>query len=235
MVKKPLNYKKMLSVGVDAKTVKGEKKGYLTGILYLAPAETSGVNVCPFSTEGCRKACLFTAGRGRFNAVQEARINKTKFMLENPTAFYDSVVYDIQALVEKSRKLDMKPCVRLNGTSDLPKLAKWFAPLFPKVQFYDYTKIPQPWTRIMPNYHLTFSRSEHNTDHCLAALNRGISVAVVYNTKRGQPLPKKGLFGVKVVDGDLSDLRFKDPKGVIVGLRAKGKAKQDTSGFVQLT
>lgn len=233
-MKKPLNYKKMLSVSNDAKTVKGEKKGYLTGILYLAPAETSGVNVCPFSTEGCRKACLFTAGRGRFNAVQEARISKTKFMLENPTAFYDSVVYDIQALVDKAKKLGMKPCVRLNGTSDLPKLAKWFAPLFPKVQFYDYTKIPEPWKRTMPNYHLTFSLSESNYKEAVESYWHSVNVAVVFDTKRVQPLPKLWKH-CRVVDGDLSDLRFKDPKGVIVGLRAKGKAKQDTSGFVQLT
>ena len=38
--------------------------------------------------------------------------------------------------------------------------------------------------------------------------------------------------GLPVIDGDKDDLRFLDPQGVIVGLIAKGKAKQDKSGFV---
>jgi hypothetical protein len=38
--------------------------------------------------------------------------------------------------------------------------------------------------------------------------------------------------GLQCIDGDNSDIRHVDPKGVIVALYAKGKAKKDTSGFV---
>jgi hypothetical protein len=39
--------------------------------------------------------------------------------------------------------------------------------------------------------------------------------------------------GLPVYNGDESDLRFTDPKGVVVGLYAKGKAKKDSTGFVK--
>src|SRR5437773_1956972 len=87
---------KYLSVGNDAKTVKGQKKGYLTGILYLAPATVAGGRtVCPFSTAGCRRVCLYTAGRGGFNVVQNARIRKTQAYLADPLAFCSVLKADI--------------------------------------------------------------------------------------------------------------------------------------------
>jgi hypothetical protein len=104
------------------------------------------------------------------------------------------------------------------------------------VQFYDYTKVPKPWerTRHAPNYALTFSRSESNEVACADALRNGVNVAVVFSTRKGQPLPATWQ-GVKVVDGDIDDLRFLDEKGgVVVGLRAKGKARRPEvqGGFV---
>src|ERR1035441_10556155 len=106
---KPNNYRPLLAVGVDPKTVKGEKIGYLTGILYLAPANVSGVaNVCPMSTQGCRDACLFTAGNPAHRAfIGEARINKTNFMVHDLELFRDSLRYDINKLVRKADKANM--------------------------------------------------------------------------------------------------------------------------------
>jgi hypothetical protein len=228
---------KLLAVGADAKTVKGEKKGYLTGILYLAPATESGVmNTCTSSSPGCRAACLFTAGRAaQFPAINQSRIRKTQWLASDRGSFLAQLEKDIVSTIKKAKRESMTPCFRLNGTSDLPWLGHYFAAKFPRVQFYDYTKHPRPWNRLRKNYHLTFSLSEHNLKDAMQALENGINVAVVFDVKKGQPLPKTWN-GFKVHDGDVNDLRFmmkNRRKPVIEGLRAKGRAKKDCSGFVQ--
>jgi hypothetical protein len=218
----------------NPKTKKGEALGYLSGILHLAPASLSGTNVCVYSTAGCRDACLNTAGRGRFQRIQQARIRKTRLLFRDRPAFLAQLYCDIEAIIRKADRDGMMPVVRLNGTSDLPWLPFELAPKFPQVQFMDYTKIPKPWERVMHNYHLTFSLSEDNLMDAIVCLQRGYNVAVVFDVKRGQPLPKTwGNYNIPVIDGDVNDLRFLDPKGVVVGLRAKGPARQDSSGFVQ--
>lgn len=231
----------LLSKG-DAKTVKGEFAGYLTGILYLAPYNLSGRNVCPHASEGCAAACLFSAGMGAFSNVQDARIAKTRAFFKDPKAFVETLAQDIEALKRKAARLGLSPCVRLNGTSDLPwenlggQLGVCLMRRFPDVAFYDYTKNParvRAWLegRMPANYSLTFSRSECNGETALELAKAGANVAAVFATKKGSNLPKVW-GGRPVIDGDVNDLRFLDPKGRIVGLRAKGKAKQDDSGFV---
>lgn len=215
----------------NAKTSKGEKKGYLTGILYLKPAESGGLgNLCPKASDGCKASCLNTAGRGVFDQVQAGRQRKTIAYVENKKQFVADLISDVQKLVKHANKLNLIPCVRINGTSDLPSLARQVAKACPTVQFYDYTKIPKPYKRTLENYHLTFSKSENNMDDCLDALQNGINVAVVFEKE----LPKTYL-GYKVVNGDETDLRFldkqKNGKAVIVGLKAKGRAKKDKTGF----
>ena len=233
--KKPANYRPILQFE-NAKTTKGEKLGYRTGILYLSPARESGrVNLCSFASDGCKKTCLYTSGMaGVFETINQARVAKTLFMLDHREDFEASLRYDIEKLIRDAAQEGLIPAIRLNGTSDVPKLALKFAREFPAVQFYDYTKIARPWLRQLANYQLTFSRSESNAAECLEALEHGVNVAVVFDTKKGQPLPADWN-GVQVIDGDLHDLRFLDAKGVIVGLRAKGTARKDqSSGFVQL-
>jgi hypothetical protein len=230
---------KLLTVG-NTKTVKGEALGYLTFIMHLAPSTLSGYNTCPMASEGCAAACLNTSGRGRFTATQEARIRKTRWFFEDRVTFMDQLVKDVQAAIRKAGREGMVPVFRLNGTSDI----RWetvpvagfrnIMEMFPTVQFYDYTKLSN--RRDIPaNYHLTFSRSESNDAYVKVALDRGMNVAVVFNT-----LPDTYM-GRTVIDGTDTDLRFLDGENVIVGLLAKGKAKKDTSGFtvtlplVQLT
>lgn len=226
----------------DAKTSKGEAAGYLTGILYLAPYNLSGRNVCPHASEGCAAACLFSAGMGAFSNVQDARISKTKAFFRDPKGFVETLAQDIEALKRKAARLGLSPCVRLNGTSDLPwenlggQLGVCLMRRFPEIAFYDYTKNParvRAWLegRMPANYSLTFSRSECNGETALELAKAGANVAVVFATKKGQTLPAQWA-GRPVVDGDTNDLRFLDGPGRIVGLRAKGKAKKDTSGFV---
>ena len=221
----------------NSKTTKGEKLGYLTGILYLAPARESGVmDTCPLSTEGCRAGCLFTAGRASFTpSIITARINKTKWLHEDRESFVETLRKNIASLIRKAKRANLIPAVRINGTSDLPQLALQLAGEFPEVQFYDYTKVPRPWTRTRPNYHLTFSLSESNFQDASDALQHGLNVAVVFNTPKSKPLPETWR-GYNVIDGDMHDLRFLDTYrlGLIVGLHAKGKAKKDKTGFVQI-
>ena len=229
----------LLTLG-NTKTLKGESLGYLTGILHLSPATLSGVaNVCPKASAGCKAACLNTAGRGGMfrkgettNAVQKARVRRTQMLFNERDAFMSLLVLDIRKLCKQAAKLNMVPAVRLNGTSDL-RWEVWpvgmfvniFA-MFPDVQFYDYTKIPN--RRDLPeNYHLTFSLSESNDTEALAQLERGVNVAVVFKTLPAMFMDRP------VISGDTTDLRFLDPKNVIVGLTAKGRAKQDVSGFVR--
>jgi hypothetical protein len=216
----------------NAKTQKGEKKGYLTGILYLKPADSSGLaNLCPNATVGCMSSCLNTAGRGAFDQVQAGRQRKTVEYLNDKKDFVESLISDVKRLKKQAAKKNLIPCVRINGTSDIPALAHAVAKAVPDVQFYDYTKNPKPYKRTLPNYHLTFSKSETNLVDCLDALENGVNVAVVFDKK----LPKTYL-GYSVINGDESDLRFLDKKkkgkAVIVGLTAKGRAKKDQTGFV---
>ncbi|HUQ95165.1 MAG TPA: hypothetical protein VM120_26040 [Bryobacteraceae bacterium] len=223
----------LLSVENDAKTVKGKKYGYLTGILYLAPSTESGmgVDLCPMASEECRKACLYGAGMaGVFPAIKRSRIAKTVQYLQDSKAFVETLAADIEALIRAAKIRRLKPAVRINGTSDQPKLALELANRYPTVQFYDYTKIPRPWTRALPNYHLTFSHSGVNLVQCMDAVLYGVNVAVVFSG----PLPATW-YGYKVIDGDQSDLRFLDAVGVIVGLKTKGDARtMQTGGFVQI-
>ena len=223
---------KLLTLG-NTKTVKGEAMGFQTYIMHLAPSTLSGYQTCPMASEGCASACLNTAGRGRFTAIQEARIRKTKWFFEDRESFMIQLVKDIEAAIRKAKREGFTPVFRLNGTSDI----RWetvavngfvnIMAMFPQVQFYDYTKLPNR-RNVPSNYHLTFSRSESNEIDALRMLGQGMNVAVVFDE-----LPAKWA-GVKVIDGTETDLRFLDEKGVIVGLVAKGKAKKDNSGFTVL-
>ena len=217
---------KLLGIG-NPKTERGEAKGYLTGIMHLAPGDLSGHQVCPMASKGCLAACLNTAGRGHMTSIQSARIAKTRRWFEDRTAFVADLYADIEALQRKAQREDMAPAVRLNGTSDIPwerQLPALFTD-FADVQFYDYTKRPGRMTPV--NYHLTFSRSESNEEAARAEFDRGLNTAIVF-----EALPEH-YDGVPVLDGTLTDLRFLDPAGHIVGLTAKGKlGRGDTTGFV---
>lgn len=215
---------KLLAVE-NAKTIKGESLGYLTGILYLVPSDLSGVNLCPFSSAGCRAACLNTAGRGKFDSIQEARLIKTIHFLNNKVGFIDQLRSDIQALIRRSKREGLTPCVRLNGTSDIlwERIAPELFTEFSDVQFYDYTKFPEKIRNNIPsNYHLTYSFSEEEQ-----VIDSTLNTAIVFK----DVLPNE-YKGKQVINGTEHDLRFLDTKNVIVGLLAKGKAKQDTTGFV---
>ncbi len=233
---------KLLSTA-NPKIQKGTKQGYLSFILHLAPADLSGREVCPKRTAGCTSACLNTAGRGGMfrkgentNVIQKARIRKTQYFFENREAFMDDLVGDIMRAVNYARRKGLIPVFRLNGTSDLswekyPTRygAENIFAQFPTLQFYDYTKVLGRKVADIPNYHLTFSAAESNQQDTVNAIIQGMNVAVVFDR-----IPETYM-GRPVFNADDTDLRFLDPKGVILGLKAKGRAKKDTSGFVRRT
>lgn len=227
----------------NAKTIKGEKKGYRTHILYLYPhkGNDKGVNLCPMATEGCIKSCLNTAGRGKFSNVQKSRLEKSNLFVNNREYFMQKLVFEVETAINLAKLENMIPTFRLNGTSDIQyenikvRDNKNIFELFPDVEFYDYTKIANRFEKKLPsNYHLTFSFSsevDYYSGRIIALtkkiLDSGNNVAVVFR----KYLPETFL-GYKVIDGDEDDLRFTNEKGVIVGLKAKGEGKKDTSGFV---
>jgi len=235
---------KLLSTG-NPKILKGLKQGFNTYILHLAPANLSGYETCAKRTAGCTSACLNTAGRGGMfkkgettNAIQNARIRKTKMFFEQRQDFMLALKKDIELGIKQSKKLGLIPVFRLNGTSDLAWEKYDMIPgqnvfgCFPDIQFYDYTKILGRKVKGIANYHLTFSAADGNDADVYRAIAEGYNVATVFGLKKTEPMPETYL-GRTVFNGDDSDLRFLDPKGVIVGLYAKGKAKKDTSGFVK--
>jgi hypothetical protein len=239
---------KLLSTG-NPKILKGLKEGYNTYILHLAPASLSGYNTCPKATAGCIAACLNTAGRGGMfkkgentNVIQQARIRKTKMFFENRESFMALLVKDIELAIKQSEKKNLIPVFRLNGTSDIAfekyevirngvKFKNIFD-AFKEVTFYDYTKILGRKIQQYDNYSLTFSAADGNDVDVTRAMKEGLNVAVVFGVKKTESLPES-YNGVSVFNGDESDLRFLDPKNVVVGLYAKGKAKKDTTGFVK--
>ena len=225
---------KLLSTA-NPKIQKGTKMGYLSFILHLAPADLSGRETCPKRTAGCTAACLNTAGRGGMfrkgentNMIQKARIRKTEYFFNDREAFMQDLVTDIMKAVNYARKKGLIPVFRLNGTSDLswekyptPYGAANIFEQFPTLQFYDYTKVLGRKVKHLPNYHLTFSKADGNDSDVAEALMQGMSVVAVYDK-----IPEG------VPSADETDLRFLDPKGIMLGLKAKGRAKKDYSGFV---
>jgi len=230
----------LLNIDQNAKTSKNTKFGYLTGILYLSPADLSGVNYCPMADlAGCKKPCLNTSGRGQFDSIQAARLKKSHFFNSDQEGFMRQLVTDIGFLSRKAKKLGLKAAVRLNGTSDIQfeKIKfKWFNKdqtifdIFPNVQFYDYTKIPNR-SNLPSNYDLTFSYSgaESFQKYNKRAIKKGIRIAAVFDKPENIPVT---FHKRKVFNGDKHDLTFLNPKNAVLGLYAKGKARKDTSGFV---
>lgn len=226
----------LIGVNSDAKTPKGAALGYLTGILYLAPANLSGFEVCPWRNAGCTAACLNTSGRGKFESTQLARIRKTRWYFSNRNAFMGALHFDLRQLTLDAERASLKPCARLNGTSDIAWEAgdRSVIRQNPDIQFYDYTKSIKRMEKSLTgdndwptNYKLTFSYSGDNLDECLFVLKLGGNVSVIFDEVRPATW-----HGFQVIDGDLHDLRFIDPRATVIGLKPKGKAKDDTSGFV---
>jgi hypothetical protein len=234
---------KLLGIDTNAKTIKGEKYGIKTAILYLMPSDKSGAQLCPMaSTAGCEKACLFTAGRGAMSNVMLSRLRKTLYFNQYREQFMAQLFAELVREQEKATRQGYVLIVRLNGTSDI-RFEN--IPVFhyasimhalPTLQFYDYTKIANRKS-IPSNYDLTFSYSgvAAYAPFIAKAIASGERIAVVFRNRAivNDMIANGDTFlGLPVVDGDDTDIRHFDPRGAVVALYAKGKAKRDMSGFV---
>jgi len=247
---------KLIGVGNNAKTIKGDGSEYMTGILYMTPwqvmVDGNLFNSCSMAVlAGCIDGCLNTAGRGAMNSVQTARQRKAEWFYRDRDSFMAQLVVDVTKFQRYCVKRGIQPCIRLNGTTDIRwelikvgnHSTRWGSPIgdfanifemFPDVVWYDYTKIANRKTSHIRNYHLTWSFSDASPAYSAMltkALDNGMNAAVVFRSQHIIPDTWRGL---PVIDGDKDDLRFLDPQGGhVVSLYAKGKAKKDTSGFVQ--
>ena len=233
-----MNYKipkNLLSKGsTNAKTSKNPETTY---ILYLAPytQNSKKINICPKASAGCAASCLFSAGRGAFSNVIQSRVNKTEYYLHDKEKFILQLASELVKINKKAATETNQTLIRLNGTSDLDfvyllkKYANFDISNYRNLHFYDYTKILGKVKKYIDhkNYTLTFSRAENNELEALQALEIGANVAAVFSGD----LPKT-YKGYAVVDGDKTDQEMIAFKGVILGLKAKGKARKDNSGFV---
>lgn len=248
----------------SAKAAKASKYGYLNAIHYMAPATSGGVgNLCPKASAECIALCLGVySGQAAMvadleqgtNATRESRKRKAQLFMRERGAYLNEIARKIVKVINDAKALGVKPCIRLNGSTDLAferisfdveaKTAKALAKLYPAkdwtrvrttllaiysdVQFVDYTKIASRLGKAPSNLDLTLSYSARNSAECVKALLAGHNVAMVFHG--GLP---ESFAGFPVIDGDLHDLRHLDRKGgYIVGLSPKGnKAKRDQSGF----
>lgn len=238
---------KLLSKGnTNAKTSKNSLE---TFILYMSPAaqNSKGADLCPFRSKGCTAACLYTAGRGKFNNVQRARMNKSEYFIRDKKTFLAQLALELKAINKRQLKKGTKAAIRLNGTTDvdfvylLKNRVGLDALQLEGLVFYDYTKDPHRVKRYAgSNYTLTFSRAEDNEPHALEVLKNSGIVSAVFADRLPQFYK-----GFEVIDGDQSDdlmikaaqavnvlKRTRKGQGIILGLKAKGDAKKDTSGFV---
>ena len=222
------------SVKVD-KSNKIQDK-YISRIMYLAPHNLAdGKNtVCPYATVAkCHEPCLNLSGNGFYNSVQKSRIKKTLMFLDDKGTFMTELFKDIFKFIKECEDVGKLPALRLNGTSDIQwetiKIVrnKNIFEYFPEVLFYDYTKIPTRKVEGLENYHLTWSYSEANKKYAELFHQVPYNKAVVFRNEI--PSTYKGL---KVINGDDHDMRFLDEPNVVVGLKAKAKARTDYSGFV---
>lgn len=231
------------SVSKTTKHAKSVKYEELTYSLYLAPADMSGYEVCPFRTQECTDLCLNESGMNKMNMkgdmINQSRIKKTKLFFEHRDFFVNWMISEIKSAKTKADKLGYRFSIRLNNTSDISPVSfhtmidgkrKNLMQIFPDIQFYDYTKVPNRFelTKKYSNYDLTFSFSGHNMEDCITMLKNNIKVAMVFKN-----VPETYM-GYKVVDGDKYDMRYLDEPGVIVGLKYKRVRKklETTNKFV---
>ena len=199
--------------------------------MYLAPASLSGYNVCSHSTPECRMGCLNTSGRAGIEEfsgitkIHDCRIKKTRLFFNETTFFMLWLIAEIRQAQAKAKRDGFFFSVRLNATSDIDWSNVFVEGLnifqiFPEVSFYDYTKSHIKFIEKPSNYHLTYSFTGHNWDKCLELLSSGFNIAMVFNVKHESMLPAM-YKGYAVVNGDLTDYRIDDAKGIIIGLKWK--------------
>ena len=188
--------------------------------------------MCAHASEACIAACLDGSGmRSVWEAIHIGKIARTVAYQTERQWFLDRLA---QELTNKQRAADENGyaiAVRPNVLSDTPWETTGIVDSFLRIQWYDYTKNPKRAGLIRPNYWVTFSRSETNQRATMRTLREGNNVAVVFASSLGRKftyLPET-YNGFDVIDGDETDLRFLDRRGVVVGLKLKTATNREYS------
>lgn len=231
--------KALLTKGIASPKL-AKDQTYLTYILYLASAAYRP-ELCPNAGD-CIQYCLITkAGRGAIggpdNTVQRARKRKSDWLLSDRASFVGQLRKEIRNAIRLARKIGMPLAIRLNGGSDLDWSDVYEHFEDEAIIFWEYTKRPELALKLnrMKNVHVTYSQNERTTPRILGAmLTAQINVAMVFHIRRGKALPTH-VGTVPVLDGDLTDLRFLDVRGSVVGLRLKSlrKVQSTNTAFIQ--
>jgi hypothetical protein len=249
-------------LGDGADNPKTAKNKVSTAFFAMTPHKVPGRkdlgNACPFASEGeddlsgCTGPCLTNSGRSlgispSSMMIHRSRLAKRVLYTFRREEFLSNLSRELRLAVKRAEEKGHQLIARLNVISDI----NWFAmhpEIFtsnPEIQFMDYTKNHKAYDAFRAgeypkNYHLTFSRDgKWNEPKCLEILASGGTCTAVFHVKYSSngskdPLPATYL-GFPVFDGDTDDMRFKDPAGHWIGLRAKGKARTDVprvGGFV---
>ena len=221
----------------NPKTQKNLKFGIATAILHLSPHKISGRNLCPCASEGCIANCLNRAGNPIYQKGKDkARLERSQFFINSEKEFFEQLKKEIVSFSWKAFEAGLTPSFRLNGTSDIPKVAFKMAREFPNFQFSDYTKILASLkNKNRPtNYHLTFSRSESNWSECLQAFKLGFNVAAVCDADISDSELREFLDlpgSVQIENGDDDDATFLRDELQLIRLTPKGSMKKDVSGM----
>lgn len=208
------------------KKTSGSMAVYRVAGLSLFPDD----KLCPSRhIAGCAKSCLESAGRGRMRNVIDGRKRKAEWFHSDREGFLEQLRRELANFEKVCERQGVKPAVRLNVLSDVQWERLGIPQAFPNTLFYDYSKVSNRLGKTPENYRLMFSYSgmAKYRKHVEKALKTDCPISVVF---RG-PMPST-FMGRPVIDGDESDLFNLFAGPVIVGLRAKGKAKTDDSAFV---
>lgn len=257
-------------VGYSHKADLNVASGYGTYMLYLAShkeafvdeqgsylSQYAGLTMCPGASPECFGHCLTHSGQMIMPHAKQARIRKTRLLLDNPSEFGRLLHWDVDAHLRWCQRNGMLPSFRFNGTSDyhfedwvVPHLGinihQYILDVSPGSMINEYTKrfgVMKRWLSgaYLKNLYMTFSLHEKNELQAREILRFGGNVAVVFRTKKHHPLPSSW-WGHPVFDGDTDDLRWMDAararragldpsRGLVVGLRAKGQLARRESPF----
>ena len=209
----------------SAKSRKSVRPEYM---LYLTPHRLAKIeNLCPWSTSGCRKHCLHSAGRGAQPNVAQGRLVRTQLLFEAPELFL-AILADNLRLVDKRGG----GWVRLNGTSDIPweevpAVVEMMERYSSTIDFADYTKA-MPSKRPAPdidNYSLARSVwfGHHDAFDIRDLLLAGERVSMVVD----DPEKLRGLDLVTMAD-DTDEWLLEDGPQLGV-LKPKGSLRKDPS------
>jgi len=211
-------------LGSSTKVELGEGFGYLTTVMYLAPARVSGMQQCAGSTPECVANCLFNKS-GHILFHQAGSILKSWALRFKASEAKARIEQELELHALKAKHKGLKGAVRLNGTSDILHARLWRSAQALGLEAYEYTKLPTSIRRddgVFRTY--SISEAPSSVSLGLSLVASGGSAAIVVpaaKTKKKAMLELLTVLEIPWVDGDRHDLCFLDA-GKLRVLKAKG-------------